>query len=446
MQRSTRTRTGRTAFSLLELIIVIGILAVLVAISAAVMGNIGDTARRAATMTTIAKVNNLLQQQISAWDRDHGPLSPNVTRLAPRFSDPRIGPTVPYRLLTPAAGREAGVALARKFYFATSFAQTNIDAYGFDRSPDPAGDKSPDDAAAFKEWIVGNTGSQADSSELLYLSLTQGKFRDIAPVDVDSFTGSELADTDKDTFLEFVDAWGNPLRYYRWPTRLLNPFGYVATTLATGIAQVPAGTSQSISVATPSPLSPGGYEIHEVLNELQTADPAASVFIVVGREIMQVTAASAGSLTVTRGARSTTPADHTAGGTVKLLPFTDIVSLLLPNVNAASSAHDQDDPQGQLSPGVLNDTSASAAGPVSDIEAAFHTLDSFHAPLIISAGSDGELGLLEPSVDGTGPRSWDWGRLAQPETQMGSDYSILVDPANSTLNDNLTNHMQGIGN
>ena len=39
------------------------------------------------------------------------------------------------------------------------------------------------------------------------------------------FTAQEVADTDDDGLLEFVDAWGEPLRFYRWPTRMIDKAG-----------------------------------------------------------------------------------------------------------------------------------------------------------------------------------------------------------------------------
>ncbi len=35
--------------------------------------------------------------------------------------------------------------------------------------------------------------------------------------DKDDFTSKEVQDTDGDGLMEFVDAWGEPLQFYRWP-------------------------------------------------------------------------------------------------------------------------------------------------------------------------------------------------------------------------------------
>lgn len=54
-------------------------------------------------------------------------------------------------------------------------------------------------------------------SEMLYALLVEG----IGPMgsvfSPDDFTDNEVKDTDGDGLLEFVDAWGKPLQFYRWP-------------------------------------------------------------------------------------------------------------------------------------------------------------------------------------------------------------------------------------
>jgi hypothetical protein len=51
----------------------------------------------------------------------------------------------------------------------------------------------------------------ASSSELLFLII-----QNLNPEALEAFRGSEVADTDGDGFLEFVDAWGRPIQFLRW--------------------------------------------------------------------------------------------------------------------------------------------------------------------------------------------------------------------------------------
>ena len=68
-----------------------------------------------------------------------------------------------------------------------------------------------------------DAAEKAESSELLYFTLTKLAVFGASPVGDDEFLTGEVADTDNDGMLEFVDSWGEPLRFYRWPTRLIDP-------------------------------------------------------------------------------------------------------------------------------------------------------------------------------------------------------------------------------
>jgi prepilin-type N-terminal cleavage/methylation domain-containing protein len=64
---------------------------------------------------------------------------------------------------------------------------------------------------------LANHKHKTARSEMLYALLVEG----IGPLGSiftrDDFAKSEVADTDGDGMLEFVDAWGEPLQFYRWP-------------------------------------------------------------------------------------------------------------------------------------------------------------------------------------------------------------------------------------
>ncbi len=54
-------------------------------------------------------------------------------------------------------------------------------------------------------------------SEVLYAILVEGRGPLGAVFNADEFTDREVKDTDLDGLPEFVDAWGNPLQFFRWP-------------------------------------------------------------------------------------------------------------------------------------------------------------------------------------------------------------------------------------
>ena len=55
-------------------------------------------------------------------------------------------------------------------------------------------------------------------SEMLYAILVEGRGPYGSSFNRDDFTDKEVRDTDGDGLPEFVDAWGEPLQFYRWPT------------------------------------------------------------------------------------------------------------------------------------------------------------------------------------------------------------------------------------
>ena len=54
-------------------------------------------------------------------------------------------------------------------------------------------------------------------SEMLYALLVEGSGQYGSFLEKDQFTSDQVKDTDGDGLPEFVDAWGNPLQFFRWP-------------------------------------------------------------------------------------------------------------------------------------------------------------------------------------------------------------------------------------
>jgi prepilin-type N-terminal cleavage/methylation domain-containing protein len=62
-------------------------------------------------------------------------------------------------------------------------------------------------------------------SEMLYAILVNGVGPLGSVFSPDDFTDREVQDTDGDGLPEFVDAWGRPLQFYRWPTYFASNYG-----------------------------------------------------------------------------------------------------------------------------------------------------------------------------------------------------------------------------
>lgn len=73
-----------------------------------------------------------------------------------------------------------------------------------------------DQIALIKTRLAKHTHKTA-RSEALYAFLVEGSGPMGSALTREDFTKNEVQDTDGDGLLEFVDAWGEPLQFYRWP-------------------------------------------------------------------------------------------------------------------------------------------------------------------------------------------------------------------------------------
>ena len=320
-------------FTLVELMIVITVIALLVGLLGVVIANYLTQAREAATVATIKKIHALLEQRTEAFDRamdrtedlkpaDYRTL---VTQKRTQLRNQGVVSVTPEQLRI----------LVRKEFKQREFPQVS---------------GTPPTTQKQKE---------AESSEQLYIMLTKARIGGAAPVDAGEFLAGELGDTDGDGRMEFLDGWGQPLRFYLWPTRLFKSNG-------------------------------------------------------------------------------TTHVHSTDGPNV---------TLLIQGFSDDLVDTDPDDPLGLLK----NLTYA-------NFESDFHTLSTYHLPLIVSVGADGEQGLLEPvdlpnrgtharpgyytGANNTNPVFFD---ASNPTADADNDGEPDNEAIINHLTDNITNRNQRVG-
>lgn len=82
---------------------------------------------------------------------------------------------------------------------------------------------------------VATVNPQTESAEVLYFTLTQGNSAGLLSVDADAeaITPDRHRDTDGNGMDELIDGWGHPVRFYRWPTRLVGLSPAIAKNLMT---------------------------------------------------------------------------------------------------------------------------------------------------------------------------------------------------------------------
>lgn len=361
----------RGAFTLLELLIVISIIALLMSLSVVVLLGVLNQAEEEATSATIQKVNRLLEQRVESFDRSFkgARRATAMQMMRALLADPNSDGNSDDGIF---GVTDAVVEiLARKALFRHEFPQRIADRTAFGAFSETTyldtgvptsiylsvcapiarqelglADTVPLTNTSIKDRVKAKFSKHAsepetESSELLYYSLLKSGSFGASSVDTDRFTDAEIKDTDEDGLPEFVDAWGNPLRFYRWPTRLVDtnpavPFQPVLTNLSDATDTPPRVISQLE---------------RDVANLILKGLPPAP------------TSLPNGAL----------PRD-----------------LLL---------IDPDDPIGRIYSELerLDGTNGKPLFNLHFNEASYHTPDTFHAPLVISAGPDEVLGLFEPN-------------------------------------------------
>ncbi|MCP4786625.1 MAG: type II secretion system protein [Fuerstiella sp.] len=438
---------NRSAFTLIELLMVVTIIGFIMTISVVVMSGITVQAEEEATKTTILKVTRLLEQRIEAFDRafkgnrrdqyvkgtvgllraidgrfdyydthpDEAP--PAILLLArkagfrfefpQRIAELNVGggatPSGPPELTAAVTDSTYGLpfVLYRKSAYPIATQQLIDEGNSNPTRPDVNTRVSSNWAVHLAHELAAQTSEDVhgtESSELLYFTLTQSGTFGSSPVDADQFTPSEVADTDLDGFPEFIDAWGHPLRFYRWPTRLFDP-------------------------TAPNPFAPDFDIVNDNTEVDPTPDGDESDKL---REILVSEREYAGLLV-----RGLPPSPFAIGGATQR----DLMLV------------DPDDPVGILYT-FIEDPKYKDMG--IDLtrefnEAKYHTPDTYHAPLIVSAGPDELLGLREPTE--TDPSKGIFGNLAQYAGTFTPGFGITLpsDEIVEQLFDNVTNRNRRAG-
>ena len=179
----------RSAFTLIELLVTISIIATLGALSITTVRSSIETAREAQTETTIAKIDSVLtsiyeRYQYLRLDMSDLPNNlPGEERARQRIYRMRDL----LRCDLPCTTNELGTASQLDGTFTPLQESYRL--------------------------AVANSGGFGDNynAELLYLVVTNAD-----PESRAGFSDRDVADTDGNGLLEFVDGWGNPICWMRW--------------------------------------------------------------------------------------------------------------------------------------------------------------------------------------------------------------------------------------
>jgi len=352
---SNRNGSRRAAFTIIELLVVITIIGILMTLVIQVVGAFLTQARDSATKATINKNQGLINSRAQALNRLLMRNRNNFVTGQNEFL--LLSQVVPGANSMPVATQKTlATKLIEMKYFPQNipdisqgiFANKANAAGGTPTGPfavlyntylqifnqaNPPG-QNISDLANYNPTLDANHALR--NSEILYHFLTQSNVLGGPPVGLDAFSAAEVKDTDGNGLPELIDAWGNPLRFYRWPTRFFRSQG----------VGVNDGKLRSITTPAHAPLAPDNWTLWP------------------------------------------NPDGSYDTNTAKLL----FASLPVFSGNLEYDLNrDPDDP-------LRNCVSINVPGLYSliNFEQQFHTPGTYHTLLIMSAGPDGQLGLYEP--------------------------------------------------
>jgi len=211
MAHKRRLANDRSAFTLVEILVVIAIIAILAALTTAGIFQVVGSQRASNTRATMSAVMKALKQH---WDfviaeARKEPPSPAARALA--------GPDP-----TGERAKVIWVKLRLMEAFPMTFAEiANPSVYTPAANPYiPTGMRKYNSTylkllQQSKAFPVVPPQKPSETSACLILALSIN--RGGAAINPDTF-GSSVVDTDADGLREFVDGWGNPLYFYRFPT------------------------------------------------------------------------------------------------------------------------------------------------------------------------------------------------------------------------------------
>lgn len=230
------TLERRHGFTLVEVLIVIFIIAILASLGLGLLGTVGTQARVEQTRVLIKRLDDLVRAKLKNVDTDR--------KFYPQFIS-KIGIYDPALMPMPGLiGGKAVEIIAKKSLQRRMLPGRTLDLTGWD---DSGMMDTWDDSPVLTGGGISEILTESDHAAALFAALCpDGQVPDGLPSSLVA-TSTSPESTGK---LMFVDGWGNPIRFYQWPTRLIyggdpssmmDPNTTVASAL---IASLPARTDK----------------------------------------------------------------------------------------------------------------------------------------------------------------------------------------------------------
>ena len=245
-----------TGFTLVELMVVLVIVAMLASLTLAGLSGVRQRAKADKTRSTIRKIDSIIQPMYESYATRRVPSAggDRLTRATSRLQNLRLLMTVEMPDLWDDVGYAlpsgpGGFDWARNSVF-RRYSQYKTPTAG---SPPPSDDYQP--------------------AETLMMILSVGGFDSDCMA---SFRPDEIGDVDRDGFKEFLDGWGRPILFLRWPAAFALPLGASSQPDPLDVLRVTTDLALAPLVLSAGP-DEGGYGIQYRQNPPWLSDLTASL-------------------------------------------------------------------------------------------------------------------------------------------------------------------------
>ena len=413
-------RTNRTSgFTMVELVITITVITVMLSVLAGVSFRFVGTAKEVATATTIMKVNGIIQDRIRAFREfdftDAAIIGRDTWNLSHTSPDDRIMTTALAEILI----RKT----AYKKAFPQAFAELDAAQSGL----------------FFPGATIPPTGqfdAKYECGIVLYAMVMKGNTFGVPTPADDTFNSAEVRIGPETGGLPcLIDAYGEPLRFYRWPTRLIRcgeqGFGDYNGNGSVDVAGCLDTNSDALfcPAIRPNSVIKGPTPASLLIANLPPYDvpalPASAIpsnHYVLGLDNAPGISGGTGAQTTLGWPESDDPEP------LNVDPDDPTFKLSAWLFDGNLSTADQRTRRLQFITNVV--TGPAVTNIVGPQQNGFHDFFTYHTPLIVSGGPDKKLGLFEPSGLS------DFGYLAAPKSTTGDVDELL---------DNITNLNQRAG-
>ena len=214
-QSDTVRYPSPVGFTLVELMVVMVVLALLAALTLSGLAGVRDRAKADKTRSTIRKLHEIIVPHYESY---------LTRRITARETSPfaKFDPSAK-RFVASGSGKSSTMPAANRLWGLRLMMTLEMPDQWSDVAPTSAVPTWAVTAPVKRYAALKNSGSPSaayEGAECLAMIVTRGGFDENL---VESFRADEIGDVDGDRYPEFLDGWGKPIGFIRWPVGFQSP-------------------------------------------------------------------------------------------------------------------------------------------------------------------------------------------------------------------------------